>query len=156
MNEIGVQDEKPGFAERLKAVRGRLGLRQIDVARELDLRRETVALIEVDHVASAFVREKVRAWLEAREAEIAAMDAAAAAAAARAASAPSAAAGPRPRRRRRPPFNPLLATVELQRRAAQEQRAAEAAWRRRQAGRPVSPLRLLLLRSRRRRPLPIT
>ncbi len=155
MNEVGVQDEKPGFAERLKAVRGRLGLRQADVALELDLRRETVALIEVDHVASAFVRDKVRAWLEAREAEIAAADAAAAANP-RASPAPSGAAGPRPRRRRQPPFNPLLATAALQRRAAQEQLEAEAAWRKRQMGRPGSLLRLRLLRRRRRRPLAIT
>ncbi len=65
-------EEKLGFGERLNAVRQRLGQRQLDVARELGIRRETLALVEVDYVASDKPRALVREWLAAREAEIAA------------------------------------------------------------------------------------
>ena len=45
------EGEKPGFAERLVAVRQRLGLRQRDVARELGISRKTLMHIEDGYVA---------------------------------------------------------------------------------------------------------
>ena len=75
------EDEKPGFAERLVAVRKRLGLRQRDVARELGTSRKTFMHIEDGYVAKPKLWARTRRWLEAREAEIAAMDQAAAEAA---------------------------------------------------------------------------
>ncbi len=68
------KDEKPGFAERLVAVRKRLGLRQRDAARELGISRKTLMHIEDGYVASPKVWARLRKWLEAREAAIAAMD----------------------------------------------------------------------------------
>ena len=83
-----VKEEKPGFAERLVAVRKRLGLRQCDAAAEIGISRETLIHIEAGYVASPKTWAKVRRWLEAREAEIAAADRAAAAEQAKAADPP--------------------------------------------------------------------
>ena len=66
--------EKPGIAERSVAVRKRLGLRQCDAAREIGISRKTLGRIEDGYVARECTRAKYRRWLEAREAQIAAMD----------------------------------------------------------------------------------
>ncbi len=55
--------ERLGLGDRLVAERRRRGLRQIDAAREIGVSRETVALIEVDHIPSAATAAKVRRWL---------------------------------------------------------------------------------------------
>ncbi len=152
-------EEKLGFSERLKAVRQRLGLRQLDVARELGIRRETLALIEVDYFASDRVRTLVREWLAAREAEIAAADAAAADRAAglsRRMAAPFATVRQRPsgRRRSRPLAVPMMGGLVLRRRLARLNRKAEAEWEHNRRS-EISTLRLVLL-GRRRRPGPST
>ena len=63
----GPSGERLGLGERLLAARKRRGLRQLDVAREIGVCRETIARIEVDHIASEWTRARVRAWLEEQE-----------------------------------------------------------------------------------------
>ena len=128
--KTGPSGERLGLGERLVKARERRGLRQLDVAREIGVCRETIARIEIDHIASERIRAKVRAWLEEQEA---------------AGGPGAAAAAPGPEeierlarlRERRSVVKRLggerlrvLARLAVKRRAERARRAAEAAGRR--------------------------
>ncbi len=59
--------EKPGIAERLLALRRCRRLRQVDVAGEIGVCRETICRIEVGYVAGEPMRARIREWLEDQE-----------------------------------------------------------------------------------------